>query len=587
MKKMLTFCSVLFVVALLSINAQAQLALTDGLVAYYPFDNNVADASGENNDGRVDLDHSFNPTPTTDRYGRADSAYLFDGVDDFIEIPHSDSLNMTTELTISLWVKFDESVDNWQVFVAKGDYWNETYGLIYHNTFRELNFWHADPDNSAYTSWIDPLIPYNDVWHHIAAVYKSDQTKIYTQIYVDSNLEVSTEVDIAVPRTGMINTNEKNFLIGRVNVAPYYHLNGALDDLVIYNRSLTEEDIGALYASDDYDNDGIGNRLEVALGTNPFDPTSRPVFLSEEQYADFDGDGDFDGDDLGHFAKVFGKTLWFVDQDGDGYGDPSMGFYWVGQPEPAWLFAEQSWGVLEIDLGNGVSMNLKLIPSGSFVIGSPEGESGRNSDEILHGGILIEPFYMQTTEVTQRQWLEVMGNNPSYFQNCGLDCPVEMVSWDDVQIFLSALNSQTGHNFRLPTETQWEYAARAGSVTAFASGDLTGDSSSCANPVVDSMAWYCFNSSDTTHPVAQKLSNAWGLYDMHGNVWEWVQDWYGPYPTANVIDPKGPETGTYRVNRSGSWNLNPRFARSAYRGRHWPDSRINYLGFRLVLPSGQ
>ena len=157
-------------------------------------------------------------------------------------------------------------------------------------------------------------------------------------------------------------------------------------------------------------------------------------------------------------------------------------------------------------------------------MGSPSGESNRDSDEKQHRVTLTREYYMQTTEVTQGQWRKVMGSNPSKFTNCGDNCPVEKVSWEDCQQFIQKLNGMEGtRKYRLPTEAEWEYAARAGTTGAYA-GDL------------DAMAWYDDNSGGKTHAVGGKSPNAWGLYDMHGNVYEWCQDWKGNYPSGSVTD---------------------------------------------------
>jgi formylglycine-generating enzyme required for sulfatase activity len=197
--------------------------------------------------------------------------------------------------------------------------------------------------------------------------------------------------------------------------------------------------------------------------------------------------------------------------------------------------------------------------------------------------------------VTQGQWQQVMGSNPSYFAACGSDCPVETVSWDDAQLFIEALNTSEGRTdcgpipntcYTLPTESQWEYAARGGTVTAFYSGDIT-YTDCTVDSNLDAIGWYCGNASSTTHPVAQKAPNNWGLYDMSGNVFEWCSDWYGTYPAGPVADPVGAATGSFRVTRGGSWDKNARYARSAYRNINTPGNRDNNLGFRLVLPPGQ
>jgi len=192
---------------------------------------------------------------------------------------------------------------------------------------------------------------------------------------------------------------------------------------------------------------------------------------------------------------------------------------------------------------NSLGMTFKLIPDGFFIMGSPTNELGRSSDETLHEVMLTKPFYMQITEVTQGQWQAVMGSNPSNFENCGSECPVEQVSWDDAQDFIAEMNKKGEGVYRLPTEAEWEYAARAGTSTALPSGDLIYAETSPVDPNLDAIGWYGGNSdvayADSNngkgiHPSRQKSANAFGLYDMHGNVWEWCLDWFDYYP--NSID---------------------------------------------------
>ncbi len=208
-----------------------------------------------------------------------------------------------------------------------------------------------------------------------------------------------------------------------------------------------------------------------------------------------------------------------------------------------------------------------LIPAGTFTMGSPKFEEGRYGSEPQHQVTISKPFYMQTTPVTQGQWKAIMGSNPSNFE--GDDLPVEQASWNDVQEFIKKLNKQEETDkYRLPTEAEWEYAARAGTTDA-RYRDL------------DEIAWYDENSDKITHPVGQKRPNAWGLYDMLGNVFEWVDDWYEDYPTGPVTDPKGPSTGSFLVNRGGSWDSDARCCRAAYRGLT-PVDRDRDLGFRIA-----
>jgi formylglycine-generating enzyme required for sulfatase activity len=232
---------------------------------------------------------------------------------------------------------------------------------------------------------------------------------------------------------------------------------------------------------------------------------------------------------------------------------------------------------------NELGMKFVLIPAGIFIMGSPLSEPGRDSDEGQHEVTLTRPFYMQTTEVTQAQWQTVMGENPAHFRDCGETCPVEMVSWHDTQRFIARLNAMAGaRRYRLPTEGEWEYAARSGSQTALSNGILT--VTGCAyDAKLDRIGWYCGNSGNKPHPVAQKQPNSWGLYDMHGNVWEWCQDWYGDYPSEPVTDPQGPASGLIRVSRGGSWWWFARFCRSANRIRYMPFDHTEDIGFRLAM----
>ena len=224
---------------------------------------------------------------------------------------------------------------------------------------------------------------------------------------------------------------------------------------------------------------------------------------------------------------------------------------------------------------SNIGMGFVLIPAGSFTMGSPTGESGREPDELQHPVTISKPFYLQTTEVTQKQWTQVMGSNPSYFKDCGDDCPVETVSWNDAQEFIKKLiQTESGAKYRLPTEAEWEYACRAGSKGRFYFGDV--------ETKLGEYAWYQGNSGWKTHPVRKREPNAWGFYDMHGNVLEWCQDWYGDYTTSQVTDPTGPKAGQFRVLRGGSWNTGAGFERSAYRDRRRPDGRYYYLGFRIA-----
>jgi formylglycine-generating enzyme required for sulfatase activity len=246
---------------------------------------------------------------------------------------------------------------------------------------------------------------------------------------------------------------------------------------------------------------------------------------------------------------------------------------------------------------------LRLIPAGTFTMGSPASEPGRESDEGPQYQVtLTKAFYCGKFEVTQGQWQQVMGVNPSYFQNAGADAPVEHVSWDDCQAFLTKLCAIEGvpeGTYRLLTEAEWEYACRAGTQTALYNGDLVIVGLNNA-PALDPIAWYGGNSgveypggqSAGTHPIGRKMANAYGLHDMLGNVWEWCQDYYAdPYPSSPQVDPEGglfnPFALNARVLRGGSWRYDPLFCRSAGRNWNWPEYCDCDVGLRLarITPS--
>ncbi len=229
---------------------------------------------------------------------------------------------------------------------------------------------------------------------------------------------------------------------------------------------------------------------------------------------------------------------------------------------------------------NSIGQEFIHIPAGVFLMGSPLNELGRKSDEIQHQVTLTQPFYMQTTEVTQAQWDAVMGSNWSHFFGCPA-CPVEMVSWDDAQMFVAEMNLRGEGTYSLPTEAQWEYAARAGSATGFHDGRVS-ERWCGSDPHLEPIGWYCYNAESQTHEAGAKAPNAWGLHDMSGNVGEWCLDWYGGYPLNAVTDPTGPLSGSSRVLRGGGWDFYAMYCRSANRGYYSPAVQYNFTGFRLV-----
>jgi len=263
------------------------------------------------------------------------------------------------------------------------------------------------------------------------------------------------------------------------------------------------------------------------------------------------------------------------------------------QPKPG--------SVKTIDLGAGVKMDFVWCPSGSFMMGSTEAEQKKaikdlpadlkpetmkstidaiNNEGPKHKVIFTKGFYMAKTEVTQAQWKQVMGTNPSKFIEQGDNAPVETVSWNDCQAFIAKLNdicvSQINGKFSLPTEAQWEYACRAGSKTIYYFGNKP--------EKLGDYAWFKNNSGMKTQPVAQKQPNAWGLYDMHGNVWEWCANFYEKYPINNVTDPAEPAAGSGLVGRGGGWDDFADDLRAAYRSFGRPaEFKASPLGLRPVI----
>jgi formylglycine-generating enzyme required for sulfatase activity len=226
------------------------------------------------------------------------------------------------------------------------------------------------------------------------------------------------------------------------------------------------------------------------------------------------------------------------------------------------------------EIAPGVKMTFCWCPPGEFMMGSPETEKGRHKNENQVLVILTKGFWMAKTQVTQKQWVAIMGNNRSYFKGDYL--PVERVSWDDAKEFLKKLNAIMGNTdggqMVLPTEAQWEYACRAGELGPYSGG------------TIDEVAWYSRNSEDETHPVGMKKPNAWGLHDMHGNVWEWCANCYD-YELPVGVDSSGYNSGSNRVFRGGCWNGNATLCRAAYRNFSAPSYVSVNFGFRVACSS--
>jgi formylglycine-generating enzyme required for sulfatase activity len=304
----------------------------------------------------------------------------------------------------------------------------------------------------------------------------------------------------------------------------------------------------------DVNHDHIVDGVDLAQILSSWGPNGGPVG------SDINGDGSTDGVDL---AIVLGG--WGV------CPGPTWATVLEWTPDPAVVTdtnlraaitaTNLPWRVRD----NGTNIEMLLVPDGIFTMGCSPGDAECLGDESpAHQVTLTNAFYMGKTEVTQAQWTAKMGSNPSFFVGQPNN-PVEQVSWNTIQNF----NSATG--LRLPTEAEWEFACRAGTTTA-------------RYGVMNDIAWYLSNSRGTTHAVATKLPNALGLYDTIGNVWEWCQDWYGPYSSASVSNPTGPATGSVRLERGGCWRGTLDHIRASRRDYDPPnsDSIGNNVGFRAV-----
>ena len=270
-----------------------------------------------------------------------------------------------------------------------------------------------------------------------------------------------------------------------------------------------------------------------------------------------------------------GKDLDINDDGAVDLSDVSILINYILNPPG---FANQTFTV------KGVNFDMIAVDGGTFTMGATEeqGSEAYNSEKPTHP-VTLSSYYIGKTEVTQELWEAVMGSNPSWFKDSNFEdpnfkdpkLPVEQVSWNDCQTFITKLNALTGKSFRLPTEAEWEFAARGGNKSK-------GYIYSGSNTIVD-VAWYNSNSNWATCPVATKAPNELGIYDMSGNVWEWCSDWYGNYSSESQTNPTGPKSGSYRVERGGGWYSNARYCRVSYRGNYSPGYINEYLGLRLCL----
>lgn len=251
---------------------------------------------------------------------------------------------------------------------------------------------------------------------------------------------------------------------------------------------------------------------------------------------------------------------------------------------------QRAGAITTVILPGGVSMDFVWCPAGSFSMGSPDSEAGRSRDEKQHKVRLTRGFWIAKYEVTQKQYGALSASDSSR-GNVAYD-PVAMVSWFEAQAFCQKVNERAkllpaGFTCALPTEAQWEYACRAGESSDKSNGCVRPTVVEGNAPLFSELAWYSENATGEAHRVGEKSPNAWGLYDMQGNVREWCRDWYGDYPATDVIDPLGPSSGSGRVNRGGSFSFAAEYCRPAARDLNSADKRGGDLGFRPVLVQQQ
>lgn len=293
--------------------------------------------------------------------------------------------------------------------------------------------------------------------------------------------------------------------------------------------------------------------------------------------ADVNNDGTVDYHDVnemtGALLKGDKSPEYDVNKDGRvDIGDLADTIDATLNPTPAWD------GVQEV---KGVTFKMIPVKPGTFIMGSPNNETGSGTNERpQHEVTLTKEYYIGETQVTQALWIAVMGANPSSHKG-NKDLPVEHVSFIECQAFIARLNEITGKKFRLPTEAEWEFAARGGNLSkGYIFPGVAAPPAGDPKPYI----WYISNSDNQTQPVAQKLPNELGLYDMGGNVFEWCQDWYKyPYPSEPVTDPTGPASGSMRVYRGGAYHRPVKECRCAYRYMGAPDFKAGHVGLRLAL----
>ncbi|MBO7106802.1 MAG: formylglycine-generating enzyme family protein [Verrucomicrobia bacterium] len=530
------------------------------------------------------------------------------------------------EVTLSqgFWLgKYEVTQAQYKIIMGDNPTSGMNYGVgsnypVYYMTWKEATNFCAKLTEIERTAGRLPkgyeyTLPTSEQWEYACRAETTTAFNNGTNIAKKDESEYETCPNLEPLAWYMSNSGRRTHPVGlkQPNAWGLYDMHGNVDEACIdemysgnYNCRGGWFGMGAMYARSAYrmstgpNERSVGTGFRVALVRNvPEEPSKIEYTVSnEELILNFTGEL-YESDDAVNWTKVESavspykvkigdRKQFFTFKEGSSVDpvDPS-------DPEDQVLPGENA----AISLPDNVDLDMVGIEPGTFMMGSPKNELGRENKETLHQVTLTKGYWLGKYEVTQAQYKAVTGTNPSWDK--GADLPVEQVTWNDAMEFCSKLTDiereagrlPEGYEYTLPTEAQWEYACRAGTTTALNSGKNLSDEYQC--PEMDEVGWYWYNGGKEsynnnlicTHSGGQKKPNAWGLYDMHGNVGEWCLDWYEDYPTTAVVDPTGPDTGTDRAVRWGSWWNAAWACRSAYRGNDKPDAVYASLGFRVAL----
>ncbi len=560
------------------LNGETSIDLGNSLIAHYPLDGNTNDESGNGNNG-IGYNISYTKGVTGDDNG----ACYFGGVDNpgYIKVPNSESLKLTDGFTFSCYFKpmgwkgknMSSTVVDYGshcIFAKSGNTTGPT--LLFKGSADGLRTWSEASGTQNQWANIDSedLLPngnYLNKWVHVAITYSKSkkQARLYVNGILIKQKYVTTDIDFT-------QMNGKDLYLGQfLGSSMMNPMNGALDEVRIYNRYMGPTEIYnlsvqfkkdprvRLSATEVVMNVGDVVKVDIINGGGNYSVGSTPAVV----------DFQLSGESIILTGMGEGATnVTFIDLESDTY---------ILLPVTV-NKAVKNYTV------NGVTFTMIPVPGGTFTMGATEeqGTDATANEKPAHE-VTLSNYLIGQTEVTQALWLAVMGTNPSNFTG-DLSRPVELVSWEDCQQFITRLNALTGESFRLPTEAEWEYAARGDGVSVhykYAGG----------NNISEVAWWGCGydedsplgNSAFTTHPVGLKKPNELGLYDMSGNVYEWCYDWYASYSSAAQTNPTGPASGTNRVTRGGGWGYGDVNCRVSHRMSSSPTYRHPCQGLRLAL----